>query len=991
MIDRQALLSDLQKLLKKLEADLLERSESAEVPEVGDQLRREFEGAKQAERTAQSYSEWRSDQITQTAAAWVISCVFVRFLEDNRLIDPPVISGPGKRLLRARDEYELFFRAKPTLNDRDYLIAVFDGLESYPATKEVFGPHNPIGDVPNWLSGDAAGAVITFFQRIDPNTGALVHDFMDSEWDTRFLGDLYQDLSEAARKKYALLQTPVFVEEFILDRTLDPAIDEFGLSKVGYENRLLVDGRLAEDDRFLMIDPACGSGHFLLGSLARLLDRWRRKEPGTKVSVLAQRAFDSVHGVDLNPYAVAIARFRLLLAAMKECGVVRLKDAPGFEIHVACGDSLLHGSPGGDQLSLGWSSIDHVYQPEDKEVLDRLLRPRRYQSVVANPPYNTPKDVALNAAYRERYTTCHMKYSMGVPFMERIVSLAIEGGYTGQITANSFMKREFGKKLIEMFFAQLDLAYVIDTSGLSFGSQGFGGVPTVILFVRNRKPVARTIRTIMGIRGEPGNPDDPARGLVWSAILRQLDVPGSKSEFVNVADFPRETFKKHPWSIGGGGAAELKLQIEENVNGRLDDLIVSSGFMAITGEDDIFVAPARFWDRCVIPHRPFGAGDSVRDWRVQLNEDASFMYLVDNNQVALQPLDSCGRLGPLFWSYRINLRNRLMFGKLPEQSGLAWYEYRFKSNDRLCSPLLIVFAELSTHNRFVLERSGTVFKQTAPVISLERGASEDRHLALLGALNSSTACFWMKQVFQNKGSSVDQHGTRQTSVAFENYWQLDSTKLKQCPLPDDPPAHLARELDDSARRLQELSPQGLLGRWQSREIAPGGSDKDAFNECEREWLATREHMIAIQDDSDWDNYRHYGLIEEDLTQSRKAAKENRKKSDAIVPAGPPIQLGQRAFEIVMARKMAARELTTTWFERHHSTPITELPSDWPDDYRKLVERRIELIESNPNIRLIEQPEYKRRWNTESWESQLERAFAAGFWTGSNRTSTSTAG
>ena len=75
----------------------------------------------------------------------------------------------------------------------------------------------------------------------------------------------------------------------------------------------------------------------------------------------------------------------------------------------------------------------------------------------------------------------------------------------------------------------------------------------------------------------------------------------------------------------------------------------------------------------------------------------------------------------------------------------------------------------------------------------------------------------------------------------------------------------------------------------------------------------------------------------------------------------------------MARKMAAGELQTTWFERHNSTPITELPADWPDDYRKLVERRIGLIETDPNIRLIEQPEFKRRWNTESWESQVERA------------------
>ncbi len=63
---------------------------------------------------------------------------------------------------------------------------------------------------------------------------------------------------------------------------------------------------------------------------------------------------------------------------------------------------------------------------------------------------------------------------------------------------------------------------------------------------------------------------------------------------------------------------------------------------------------------------------------------------------------------------------------------------------------------------------------------------------------------------------------------------------------------------------------------------------------------------------------------------------------------------------------------TTWFERHGSTPITETPGEWPESYRRVVARRIDLIQSDPNIALIERPEYKRRWNTEPWESQLER-------------------
>ena len=93
--------------------------------------------------------------------------------------------------------------------------------------------------------------------------------------------------------------------------------------------------------------------------------------------------------------------------------------------------------------------------------------------------------------------------------------------------------------------------------------------------------------------------------------------------------------------------------------------------------------------------------------------------------------------------------------------------------------------------------------------------------------------------------------------------------------------------------------------------------------------------------------------------------------DAIPPEG--IELGQRAFEIVLARRMAEGEAQSTWFERHGSTPLTELPRHWPAAYRELVERRLRRIAEDPAIRLIEQPEYKRRWNTEPWDEQLQRA------------------
>jgi hypothetical protein len=116
-------------------------------------------------------------------------------------------------------------------------------------------------------------------------------------------------------------------------------------------------------------------------------------------------------------------------------------------------------------------------------------------------------------------------------------------------------------------------------------------------------------------------------------------------------------------------------------------------------------------------------------------------------------------------------------------------------------------------------------------------------------------------------------------------------------------------------------------------------------------------MIALQEELDWHVYRLYGIIEHNLEYANP----------------PALALGERAFEIVVARRMLAGELETAWFERHRSTPITELPAHWPQEYCALVERRIRLIESDRWIGLVERPEYKRRWLTQPWKHLEQHA------------------
>ncbi|EUA08690.1 putative dNA methylase [Mycobacterium xenopi 4042] len=49
------------------------------------------------------------------------------------------------------------------------------------------------------------------------------------------------------------------------------------------------------------------------------------------------------------------------------------------------------------------------------------------------------------------------------------------------------------------------------------------------------------------------------------------------------------------------------------------------------------------------------------------------------------------------------------------------------------------------------------------------------------------------------------------------------------------------------------------------------------------------------------------------------------------------------------------------------------PQHLPADYRDLLQRRLDAIDSNPHIRLLERPEYKRRWAMEPWDKQVQAA------------------
>lgn len=952
MIDPKVLLADLTRLLERLEDDLRERalSPNSEVPELRGQLQVEWQAARDAERTAETFESWAEQVITQAGVHWLLSCVFLRFIEDNKLVDRPWLSGTpdSGRLALARDRHDAYFRVHPHESDREYLIASFREAGRLPGLHTFFDEaHNPVFRL--GISGYAAIEVLQFWRDVSADSGALIRDFTDPTWNTRFLGDLYQDLSEATRKRYALLQTPEFVEAFILDRTLTPAIREFGLSEVR------------------MIDPTCGSGHFLLGAFYRLVDAWARAEPGRNRRDIAQKALDAVAGVDLNPFAVAIARFRLWVAALQVSDVHRLSEAPDFKLNVAIGDSLLHGTRFGLTATEGMfenaehyagTGLAHAYASEDLKEVNRILG-RQYHAVVGNPPYIVVEDARLNAAYRKRYASCQGQYSLGVPFTERFFDLSLRGrggvhaGYVGLITTNSFMKREFGPKLVTEVLPAYDLTHMIDTSGAYIPGHG---TPTVILLGRNRTPVGDLVRSVLGIKGEPSTPEDPALGRVWTSILEATDRPGFENDFVSTTDLPRAKFTRHPWRIGGGGAAELSDVLDERFPARFPRGAVVSG-TGRTSADEAFVVPSSVPNRLQLEASAFGSlveGDMVRDWSLSATEVIFAPY----SEAGLVSAEDLPRSMRWLWPVRTALGSRVTFGRTTYlEEGRPWWGWHQVTVDRLRYRYVLTFGEIATHNHFVLDRGGKVFKQTAPMIKLSAGTSEDEYLGLLGLLNSSVACFWLKQVCHSKGGGGINEGHR--GEKWEFFFAFNSTKVSEFPLASELPVALAKAIETETENLGWCTPAARLASAdEGSQPLPTRQSLDDFRERGER---TRHRMIALQEELDWRCYELYGLAPES------------KGTVAFMRGVPPeVRFGERAFEIVLARRAAAGRETTTWFERHGSAPVTDIPPHWPEDYRQVVQRRIDLIECDRSIALIERPEYKRRWNSPAWED-LEHA------------------
>ncbi|MFE4990493.1 BREX-2 system adenine-specific DNA-methyltransferase PglX [Streptomyces mirabilis] len=930
MLSRGVLLTELQQLTSGVELDL--RSRVSSDPAI-EQFRDEYKTAVKYELTAATWQAWLDEQVSQVARAWVLATVVIRFCEDNRLLDVPFAAGPADAL-EASDE--AFHERPPSATAAELIGSSVDRLRSHPVMASVFSRSSH----PLWRlrpSHETCRTLLAFWRRRTPD-GALVHDFTDASRSTEFLTDLYADISEQARKSYALVPTPSFVVELIHDLVLDPALDACASDAPGLSG-------------FRFVDPACGSGTFLLDAYERLFRRWSEVAPGMSPWQRAARALNSVHGCDLDPCAVSITRFRLLLAAMNSTEEQRLEDVPDVPLVVATGDSLLH-SRRGTSAGPGLTGFGSPTDIDEYAGRHGLLRAGSYQVVTTNPPYITVKDKRLFTAYRDAYESCNGLYALSVPFTELAFDLALPGeaaGRVGLLTANSFMKREFGRNLVERVLPRVRISHVIDTSGAYIPGHG---TPTVILVGQNRVPDrAAQVHMVVGRRGEPWAPEVPREGLVWQSLRRLAFEAGAVSHWAESYLQERARLNTFPWSLARSEARAVLRLMESGE--RLRERVVRIGYAANTGSDELFCSTAGSFRR----HRAEEpatvrvlTGSEVRDWSAHAQLRAFFPRTGGGRE--LVDLDQLPGHYRRLWPYRGVLSRRPGFKKTS-----PWYDWHQFAPDWDAHPWSIVFPWVATHPHFSLLRGSAVPLNSAPVIKLPPSATEHSHLELLGVLNSSAVCFWLKQMSQSKGQP--HIGALRGGEAWERIYEFTSTRLLDLPLPAAFPVAPAEELDLLAAELGRCL--SALGNPAARLTT------QSLAAAQRHWSSVRSRMVAIQEELDWQTYASYGLLPDDGNLA------------AALADTPGLKVGERAFEIALARRIEAGETETrwfaddpegSWFRRHDVIPVTEIPDHWPPAYRDLVQRRVDAIEQNGALALLEQPEYKRRWLAPDWDTTV---------------------
>ncbi len=310
-----------------------------------------------------------------------------------------------------------------------------------------------------------------------------------------------------------------------------------------------------------ILDPACGSGSFLLGAYQYLLDwylkfylanepeSWTKKkvldriptsDPTKKDYRLSPRErkrilLDHIHGVDIDRNAVEVAKLNLMLKVLEggesggsDGGTQRIaydtaeRLLPDLDRNILCGNSLIGTDYYNNPLLFkegaggGYSPDTAKINPMDwKQAFPDIMRNGGFDVVIGNPPYVViGKDLfdARTAKYLLHFGTAEYKADLFQLFIERGIELLKPEGKLGFIVPNPWLTQVFTKSLRKYILEKTQIDELVTFKGFVFES---ATVNTALVFLS--KIVASDSHEVRVIDAD----SDPTSGQEYHA--KQID------------------------------------------------------------------------------------------------------------------------------------------------------------------------------------------------------------------------------------------------------------------------------------------------------------------------------------------------------------------------------------------------------------------------------------------------------------------------------------
>ena len=611
-------------------------------------------------------------------------------------------------------------------------------------------------------------------------------------WKRQFIdrGAVQWVSAAAHRKSTGAFYTPRFIADYIVDGVLTGPCDA---------PRVL--------------DPSCGSGRFLLAAFDCLLDRHVANHGTADLSAAFEYLKTCIHGVDIDLYAVEVARTVLMYRAMRWSAETASATPP-------TSDLLSH-------VLSSFENIAHANLLTNRALGEPVDASDRYpwlgepfDAVIGNPPYRRERDSKLLmdeiaiTPLGQRFRTARM--DLWYYFVHRAHELLRPGGLVSFIVNSYWMAGTGAEKLIQQFRSELHLQEILEFGSLKI-FQGVNGRHLVFLARKTNDIGATSIR-------RPTPPfDTSARAFVEHVDSADESLKTVDELFGGVSKFPSIDRACHEHMELGRlgrirqGIAENPASINRRTNHRFDHQWEIGQGVFVLSQVELDALHLDDHERSLV--RPY---HQLRDLgRYFLAAECSH-YLIYSTKHTCPDITQFPKLQRHLSRFR-----EITAARRETRNGSnAWWHLHWPRDESLWIAPKLISIQMGARPGFVVART-PVYTSFSTNVFLPSDCDEDLDY-IAAVMNSETLRHWFKHHAKRRGVGLDISGGilakaplrridfsssedtalhNQLAAAARRLAKL-TNRISQLELPDDDRlcverARLEEQIDAAVRRLYD--------------------------------------------------------------------------------------------------------------------------------------------------------------------------------------------